>query len=115
MSASRLPVRTAPASHIRRGGVRGTRAASGSPPSGAATSRATIQAEALDSGCRAKHEPLLLEAPEVARLLGIGRTKVYELLARRELPVLCIGRCVRVPKHQLQIWIASHTEMAGRR
>jgi excisionase family DNA binding protein len=57
---------------------------------------------------------LLLEAGEVARLLCIGRTKVYQLIASRELPVISIGRCVRVPKHELQMWISSRTEMRTR-
>jgi excisionase family DNA binding protein len=74
-------------------------------------SGATIQTEGLDPF--AQQEPLLLEASEVARLLGIGRTKVYELIARRELPVICIGRCVRVPRALLQRWIAAHTAIAG--
>jgi excisionase family DNA binding protein len=97
----------------RRGGVRGTRAASGSPPSGAATPDWTVSAADLDSRPGVQDEPLLLGAAEVARLLGIGRTKVYELIARRQLPVVCIGRCVRVPRHQLQGWIVSHTHVSG--
>jgi prophage regulatory protein len=52
----------------------------------------------------------LLRAHEVARLLGIGRSKTYELIARGELPSLRIGRLVRVPRHALEQWIAEHTE-----
>jgi excisionase family DNA binding protein len=44
----------------------------------------------------------LLKATEVARLLGIGRTKVYELMAAGELPVVRIGRFVRVPRRSLE-------------
>ncbi|HLH67771.1 MAG TPA: helix-turn-helix domain-containing protein [Candidatus Dormibacteraeota bacterium] len=42
---------------------------------------------------------------KVARLLGIGRTKVYELIGRGELPVVRIGRLVRVPRAELERWI----------
>ncbi len=52
----------------------------------------------------------LLRADEVARVLGIGRSKTYELIARGELPSLRIGRLVRVPRHALEQWIADHTE-----
>lgn len=52
----------------------------------------------------------LLRAEEVARILGIGRSKTYELIARGELPSLRIGRLVRVPRHALDQWIADHTE-----
>jgi len=50
-------------------------------------------------------EPLLLRADEAAIVLGIGRTKVFEMLACGELPAIKIGRCVRVPKDRLEKWI----------
>jgi excisionase family DNA binding protein len=50
-------------------------------------------------------EPLLLRANEAAIVLGIGRTKVFEMLASGELPAIRIGRCVRVPKDRLERWI----------
>ena len=43
----------------------------------------------------------LLQAEEVAKLLGIGRSKAYEMMAHGELPALRIGRLVRVPRHAL--------------
>ena len=52
----------------------------------------------------------LLRAEEAAHLLGIGRTKIYEMIARGEVPVLRIGRLVRVPQHALEAWIADRTE-----
>ncbi|HEX6349874.1 MAG TPA: helix-turn-helix domain-containing protein [Candidatus Dormibacteraeota bacterium] len=54
-------------------------------------------------------ETLLLNAEETARLLGLGRTKVYEMLAAGELPVIHIGRSVRVPRAALADWIAGRT------
>jgi len=47
----------------------------------------------------------LLKPAEVAQILGIGRSKVYELLACGELPSIRIGRCIRVPKSSLEDWI----------
>ena len=47
----------------------------------------------------------LLKPAEVAQILGIGRSKVYELLASGDLPVVRIGRCIRVPKVSLEQWI----------
>jgi excisionase family DNA binding protein len=52
----------------------------------------------------------LLRAEEAAHLLGIGRTKIYEMIARGEIPALRIGRLVRVPRHALEEWIADRTE-----
>jgi excisionase family DNA binding protein len=60
-------------------------------------------------------EPLLLRAGEVAKLLGLGRSKVFAMLAIGELPVIRIGRSVRVPRAALERWIAEHTQDAGRR
>ncbi|HLH70449.1 MAG TPA: helix-turn-helix domain-containing protein [Candidatus Dormibacteraeota bacterium] len=51
----------------------------------------------------------LLRVEEVAELLRVGRTKVYQLLARGELPVVRIGRSVRVPRRRLLAWIEAHT------
>lgn len=54
---------------------------------------------------------LLLDSREVATLLGLGRTKVFELMAAGELPVIRIGRSVRVPREALVTWIARRTEL----
>jgi excisionase family DNA binding protein len=52
---------------------------------------------------------LLLDSREVSRVLGIGRTKAFEMMARAELPVVRIGRCVRVPRDALAAWIRDKT------
>ena len=48
---------------------------------------------------------LLLRPAEAAEAIGIGRSKVYELLASGELPSVRIGGCVRVPVDALRAWI----------
>ncbi len=53
-------------------------------------------------------EPLLLDSREVARLLGVGRTKAFELMAGA-LPVVRIGRSVRVSRSALELWIAAES------
>jgi len=60
-------------------------------------------------------EPMLLKAGDVAKLLGLGRSKVFAMLAVGELPVIRIGRSVRVPRAALEDWIAEHTQHAGGR
>jgi len=47
----------------------------------------------------------LIDGRDVARLLGIGRTKTFQMLASGELPTVRIGRCVRVPVAALKDWI----------
>lgn len=104
MTRPRLPIRSSTVFQGRRGGVRGTGAASGSPPDELAF--------VLESGTAADIEsqtpmepPWLLDSREVARLLGIGRTKAFELMSRFELPTIRIGRSVRVSRNDLRRWI----------
>jgi excisionase family DNA binding protein len=52
----------------------------------------------------------LLRADEVAEILGLGRSKVYEMMAAGVLPVVRLGRSVRVPRRQLYEWIDSQVE-----
>lgn len=56
---------------------------------------------------------LLLKASDVAKMLGLGRTKVYDLMAKGELPVTRIGTAVRVPCNRLLEWIESNTQKAA--
>lgn len=48
---------------------------------------------------------LLLRIDEAARLLGLGRSKAYELVASGELPAVRIGRARRIPVAGLQAWV----------
>lgn len=57
-------------------------------------------------------EPLLLRAPEVAKLLGVSRAKAYRLIKAGELPTVRIGGSVRVPREALREWISANTEVA---
>ena len=43
--------------------------------------------------------------PEVAAALRVGRSTVYELIAKGELKVVHIGRAVRVPAIELEAWV----------
>ncbi len=54
-------------------------------------------------------ESWLLRAGEVAQLLGVSRSKVFEMMAAEDLPVVRIGRCVRVPRAELADWLSQRT------
>ena len=62
---------------------------------------------------RPEEAPLLLKAEEVAKMLGLGRTKVYEMMAAGELSVVRIGTAVRVPRQRLLDWIEENTQEAA--
>lgn len=55
-------------------------------------------------------EQVLLRVDEVARALGIGRSQAYELCASGRLPVVRIGRSVRVPADALREWVRQQTQ-----
>jgi excisionase family DNA binding protein len=44
------------------------------------------------------NEVLLMRAAEVARTLGLSRSKIYQMMRDGALPVVRVGRAVRVPK-----------------
>lgn len=85
MTPSRRPVVVSSASLRRRGGGAGEPAAHPVPP--------------------LTDLPLLLDSRELARQLGIGRTKAFQLMLRGDIPVVRIGRSVRVARTSLESWI----------
>jgi excisionase family DNA binding protein len=48
---------------------------------------------------------LLYRVEDVAEMLSLGRSKTYELIASGVIPVVRLGRCVRVPAHALRRWL----------
>ncbi|MCL4464991.1 MAG: helix-turn-helix domain-containing protein [Chloroflexi bacterium] len=57
---------------------------------------------------------LLLKPEEAAEVLGIGRTRTYQLLANGGLPgVVRIGKSVRISAEALRRWIAEQTQREG--
>lgn len=50
-------------------------------------------------------DKILLRPAEVADMLGIGRSKTYELIAAGQIPSIRIGTAVRVPLELLQEWV----------
>jgi putative molybdopterin biosynthesis protein len=48
---------------------------------------------------------LLLTIPQVAVAMSLGRSTVYELVQRGELPVVHVGRAVRVRAEDLQRFV----------
>jgi excisionase family DNA binding protein len=53
---------------------------------------------------------LLLKPDDVADRLSLGRSQIYEMPRRGELPAVRIGRAVRVPVQALNEWIAGQTK-----
>lgn len=58
-------------------------------------------------------EKLALRIEEACKLVGIGRTKGYELCATGQWPTIRIGRSVRIPLEGLKRWIDDQTDLDG--
>lgn len=58
-------------------------------------------------------DPLLLTPVEAARVLGIGRTKVYELIASGRLRSVRLDGCRRITRDDLATFVAQLTADAA--
>ena len=50
-------------------------------------------------------EPITVRIPEAIRLTGIGRSKLYELIASGDIDVVKIGNCTLIPMASLRALI----------
>jgi excisionase family DNA binding protein len=55
--------------------------------------------------------PLLLSVPQVAKTLGLSRAMIYMLINKEGLPVIRLGRAVRVSAKSLQKWIEEREQV----
>ena len=53
--------------------------------------------------------PAILNANQLAEILGISRASAYQLLHMDSFPTLRIGKRMLVPKEKLMLWIDQHT------
>jgi excisionase family DNA binding protein len=50
-------------------------------------------------------EPMLLTVTQVAAMLNLGRSKVYNLIRFEGLPTVKLGAATRVPVKELEAWL----------
>jgi excisionase family DNA binding protein len=58
-------------------------------------------------------EQRLLTVPEAASRLGVSRSTGWQLAQQGKIPVIHIGRSVRVPADALDQWIKERTQGAA--
>ena len=56
--------------------------------------------------------PLLLNTTQLADLLGVSHSSVYELIQEDGFPSLRIGKRIVIPKEELRQWISTNTKGA---
>ena len=54
--------------------------------------------------------PLLLNVKQLADLLGVSDSSVYELIQEDGFPSLRVGRRIVIPKEELREWISTRTK-----
>jgi excisionase family DNA binding protein len=54
-----------------------------------------------------------LSLKDVQQLLGIGRTKAYQLVGTGEVPAVRIGRCIRINRRELDEWLHRQRYLNG--
>lgn len=60
-----------------------------------------------------REERLAYRAPEVARLLGVSRSIVYDWIKAGTIPSVTVGSTVLVPRVSLEEWLARRTRVRG--
>lgn len=55
-------------------------------------------------------EPLAVSAPEAARLLGVSKPKVYELMGREDFPSFKLGGRTLISVDGLRAWVQRQAE-----
>ena len=56
-------------------------------------------------------EPLAVSAAEAARLLGVSRTKIYDLIGREDFPSFKVGQRTLISVDGLRRWISEQAEV----
>jgi len=58
-------------------------------------------------------EKLLLTIPDAVAMTGYSRSFLYEHIGKGDLPVVRIGRTIRIRTDQLRAWIAGQQQPDG--
>jgi len=69
-------------------------------------SAAPMPVDILPASTRA---PMLLTVRDLEAELQLGRTRTYELLRSGSIPVIRVGRALRVPRDALRRWVDEQT------
>ena len=54
-------------------------------------------------------DKILLKVPEVAEMIGLGRSKAYQLMGSGELASVRVGRARRIPTEAVRKWVADQS------
>ena len=58
-------------------------------------------------------EPLLFKPADCQELLNVGRSKIYELIALKQLRSVRVGRAIRIPASALREYVERQEQEAA--
>ena len=87
-------------------GVRGRR---GTPTTSAPLRESATTTPTVGIAPASTRTPMLLTVRDVEAELQLGRTRTYELLRSGSIPVIRVGRALRVPRDALRRWVDEQT------
>jgi len=64
----------------------------------------------LDPSATNPVPPILIRPGEAARLLGVSRSRAYQLIRQGEIPAILLGGTVRVPLAELREIVAARVQ-----
>jgi excisionase family DNA binding protein len=59
-------------------------------------------------------DPIFLPIPDACRILGVGRSKLYQLIAAGEITTRKIGRKTLIPREEIASFAARLTASKGK-
>lgn len=57
---------------------------------------------------------LVLSVAEAARLLGVGKNHLYDMVASGEIPHVRFGRLIKIPRSTLEAWLLDQATVSTR-
>lgn len=51
---------------------------------------------------------IAVNVTQAARMIGVSRPKLYQLMQEDGFPVVRFGRCVRIPVEPFRTWVNAH-------
>lgn len=72
-----------------------------SSTSGPSQLRLPLEHQEQRYDCPSGIEPITVRLPDAIRMTGLGRSKIYELIASGDIETIKIGRCTLIPVESL--------------
>ncbi len=59
-------------------------------------------------GHEKENYPIILTAKEISQILKVSKPTAYEIMEKRDFPLIRFGRCKRVLRDEFFTWLKNH-------